>query len=277
MTYIEAYKEGMLSLKRAGVEEFDLDAKILLEFVCQTKRSDFFAHGDRELTEDELTTFRTYIERRSKREPLQHITGEQEFMGLRFKVNKHVLVPRQDTETLVEEALKHIHDGMRVLDMATGSGCILISLLHYTNHCEGIGADIDEDSLLVAKENAELLKSNAVFVQSDLFENIKGIFDVIVSNPPYIRTDVLNSLMPEVIQYEPEKALDGKADGLFFYRKIASLAKGHMRKESYLLFEIGYDQAEQVSDLLKEEGYVEIQVIKDYQGNDRVVKAMHPW
>lgn len=277
MTYKEAYKKGLNELLEVKIEDAKIDARLLLEAICETNRNDLFARGDRIIDEQLLIKYFDWIAMRKKHIPLQHITGKQEFMGLEFSVNNDVLIPRQDTETLVEEALKHTHDGMRILDLATGSGCVLISLLQYTNACEGIGVDIDSKALKVAKENAKKLESNAQFIQSDLFENVHGIFDVIVSNPPYIRTEVLNSLMPEVIKYEPKLALDGKEDGLFFYRKIAQQVQKYTHKESYILFEIGHDQGVDVSAILKEEGFVEIKVMKDYCGLDRVVSAMVPW
>jgi release factor glutamine methyltransferase len=277
MTYKACYEKGYQELMDAKIVDAKNDARILLEIVCNTKRHDLFAHPDRIVIPACVAQYFSYISIRKTHKPLQYIVGKQEFMGLEFLVNEHVLIPRQDTETLVEEALKHIHDGMKILDVATGSGCVLISLLNYTNSCEGIGVDIDQSALEVAKENATRLKSSAVFLKSDLFEQVEGIFDVIVSNPPYIKTKVLPSLMPEVLDYEPLLALDGKEDGLFFYRKIIKESKKYMHKESYLLFEIGFDQAKEVSTLLEEEGFIEIKVTKDYAGLDRVVSAMVPW
>lgn len=277
INYKDIYQKGIQELTRAGIEDAKIDARLLLEQVCNTKQNDLYLHGDRVVEEKIVASYDEMIAMRKKHIPLQYIIGEQEFMGLKFLVNKKVLIPRQDTEILVEEALKYIHDGMRILDMATGSGCIIISLLNYTNSCEGIGVDIDSSALEVAKKNAERLNSNAKFVQSDLFEHVEGVFDIIVSNPPYIRTDVLKSLMPEVIACEPKLALDGKEDGLFFYRKIIKQMKNYMHKESYILFEIGHDQASEVSSLLKQEGLIEVKVIKDYLGLDRVVSAMVPW
>jgi len=277
MTYRECYQIGVKELEEASIEDAKVDARILLEMVCNTARHDLFAHGDKMLEVSLVETYLLYISMRKTHIPLQHITEKQEFMGLEFFVNKHVLIPRQDTETLVEEALKHIHDRMRILDIATGSGCIIISLLHYTNFCEGVGIDIDDAALSVAIENAKHLHSRATFCKSDLFEQVEGVFDVIVSNPPYIRTEELHTLMPEVIAHEPKLALDGKEDGLFFYRKIIKEARNYMHKESYLLFEIGFDQAKEVSDLLEEAGFVEIKIVKDYTGLDRVISAMAPW
>ena len=155
MKYKEIYLWGRSELEQAGIGEFDLDARLLLEFICNTNRNTLLVYGDREVTSEEEKGYREAIALRGSRIPLQHITGVQEFMGLEFKVNKHVLCPRQDTECLVEEVMRYLHDGNRILDMCTGSGCILLSLLHYSNHCSGIGADISKEALTVAAENTE--------------------------------------------------------------------------------------------------------------------------
>ena len=198
MTYRELYEYGKKQLEDAGIEEAALDARLLLEYICHTDRNALLAHGDSVRNDLEEQFYRTVIERRAQRIPLQHITGEQEFMGLTFKVNEHVLIPRQDTEILVEEAMRYLSDGTRILDICTGSGCILLSLLKYSNECEGMGVDISEDALAVARENAGRLGIQADFRQSDLLEKVEGRFDMIVSNPPYIETDVIETLMPEV-------------------------------------------------------------------------------
>jgi len=194
-------------------------------------------------------------------------------MGLTFGVNEHVLIPRQDTEILVEEVMRDLHDGVNILDMCTGSGCILLSLLHYSNDTTGVGVDLSEEALKVAQANAERLgkESRVRFVQSNLFEALDEQFDIIVSNPPYIRTDVIEMLMPEVRDHDPRMALDGMADGLFFYRKIIDEAGNYLKRGGQLFFEIGHDQAQDVIALMREHGYKEIEVKKDYAGLDRVV------
>ena len=278
MNYRECYEEGRRRLAAAGIEEAGLDARLLLEHVCHTNRNDLLVHGDRDVDNKDAETYLRWIEMRSGRIPLQHLTGTQDFMGLTFHVSDKVLIPRQDTEILVEEVLKELHDGMRVLDMCTGSGCILISLLHYSNDCSGVGADISRDALEVARENAGRIlvadrehPESISFVQSDLFEGIEGKFDMIVSNPPYIRTEVIDTLMPEVKEHEPLQALDGKADGLYFYDKIIKEGRSFLERGGMMFFEIGYDQAEDVSRLMKEAGFQEINVVQDYAGLDRVV------
>ncbi len=279
MTYRECYLQGQEALTAAGIEEAPLDARLLLEFVCGTSRNDLLVHGDREVSEDNRKRYEDFISKRAMRIPLQHITGVQEFMGLEFRVSDKVLIPRQDTEILVEEVLRELHDGMRILDMCTGSGCILLSLLHYSNGCEGVGVDISDDALRVAEQNAEVLfdgrETDYCLVQGDLFEAVEGKFDIIVSNPPYIPSEVIPTLMPEVRQHEPMLALDGSADGLFFYRKIAEESGKYLNRGGRIYFEIGHDQAGSVSDILAAVGFTEIETVKDYAGLDRVVYATY--
>ena len=282
MNYKEIYLWGKNELEQAKILEFDLDARLLLEYICHTNRNTLLVHGDRIVTMEEEESYREAIALRKRRIPLQHITGVQEFMGLEFKVNKHVLCPRQDTECLVEEVMRYLHDGNRILDMCTGTGCILLSLLHYSNHCSGIGVDISKEALQVAGENAKTIagmkRSNPwsedtiKLVCSDLFTEIPDEkFDIIVSNPPYIASSVIPTLMEEVRVHEPIMALDGMEDGLFFYRRIIEEGHKHLNKEGMLFFEIGYDQAEAVSCLMREAGFQEVTVVKDFAGLDRVV------
>ena len=200
MNYTEAFLLGMQKLKEAEIGEAQLDARLLLEEVCGTDHNTLLCHGDREVSEKEEEQYRKTIEQRAQHVPLQHILGYQDFMGLRFHVNEHVLIPRQDTEILVEEAMRYLHDGMRILDLCTGSGCILLSLLHYSNDCEGTGVDISKEALQVAALNAELLGIKADFLKSDLYEKVTGKFDLLVSNPPYIERKVIPTLMEEVFE-----------------------------------------------------------------------------
>lgn len=271
MTYEKCFRKGKAALAKAGIREAELDARLLLEYICQTNRNDLLVHGDREVDAVEERHYSELIAKRAERVPLQHLTGVQEFMGLEFAVNRHVLIPRQDTEILVEEVLKSLQDGSRILDMCTGSGCILISLLHYSNNCEGIGADISREALELAQLNAKKHGSRAQFVQSDLFEQVTGQFDIIVSNPPYIPSNVIETLMPEVREHEPLQALDGCDDGLFFYRQIISDSKDRLNGGGRLYFEIGYDQGEAVCGLMERAEFKEVSVVKDYAGLDRVV------
>ena len=276
MTYRECYEQGCRTLQAAGIEEAALDARLLLEAVCGTDRNDLLVHGEQPVAPEAEEKYLNWIRQRAEHIPLQQLTGEQGFMGLTFSVNEHVLIPRQDTEILVEEVLKELHDGMRVLDMCTGSGCILLSLLHYSNDCEGLGVDLSAEALEVAGRNVLKVLTpekaeHAHFLQSDLFEKVEGKFEIIVSNPPYIASAEVEKLMPVVRDHEPRMALDGTEDGLYFYRRIIEEAGKHLVSSGMLFFEIGYDQGQAVSELMRTEGYCDVQVVQDYAGLDRVV------
>ena len=272
MKYAELVKQGQLKLFRSGINDHDYDAWILVEKICDISRTEYFIKMHDEVPLDIEEKYFQAIEKRMTHYPLQYIVGEWEFMGLPFKVNENVLIPRQDTEVLVEEVMKNLHDGFRILDLCTGSGCILLSLLHYSNDCSGVGADLSEEALEVARKNAEQLgESSALFVQGDLFAPVEGKFEIIVSNPPYICSDVIPTLMEEVREHEPMQALDGGADGLDFYRKIIQGAKEHLCGGGQLFFEIGYDQGEAVQRLMEQAGYREVECVQDFAGLDRVV------
>ncbi len=276
MNYTEAFLMGMQKLKEAEIGEAQLDARLLLEEICGTDHNTLLCHGDREVSEEEEEQYRRALEQRAVHVPLQHLLGYQDFMGLRFQVNEHVLVPRQDTEILVEEAMRYLHDGMRILDLCTGSGCILLSLLHYSNDCEGTGVDISKEALQVAAKNAESLGIRADFLESNLYEKVTGKFDLLVSNPPYIERAVIPTLMEEVREYDPYIALDGGEDGLDFYRRIIGGAQDYLNRGGQIFLEIGSEQAQTVSELLREAGFKEIDVCKDFAGLDRVVSARLP-
>lgn len=271
MTFREAISFGERQLNEVGIVDAQNDAWLLLTFVCKIDRTFYYVHMDEQMDIEQQAEYENVISKRAEHVPLQYITGEQEFMGMPFRVNESVLIPRQDTETLVEEALKYVHPGMKLLDMCTGSGCILISILKNVVDVEGFGYDISKQALNVAKENAKLNNVIATFEPSDLFEKVTDTFDVIVSNPPYIPTAVIGTLMPEVAVYEPMQALDGKEDGLYFYRKIIDSASEYLKENGKLLFEIGHDQGESVSNLMREAGYKDVHIVKDLAGNDRVV------
>ena len=275
----EIYREGKERLERAGILEAELDAWYLLEHVTGISKASYYGNPAREIRRQEKEQYFYYIEERKKRIPLQHLTGEQGFMGLVFCVNRHVLIPRQDTEILVETALERMKPGMQILDMCTGSGCILLSLLKLckAEGVTGTGTDISKEALRVAASNAERLGIRAKFVQGDLFENIgsQKIFDMIVSNPPYIPTAVIDGLQEEVKLYDPYVALDGREDGLFFYRRIVKESIPYIKRDGCLLFEIGCEQAEAVAEQIKKAGYKDIRVKKDLAGLDRVVYGMY--
>ena len=271
MTLREVLALGRDLLKQSEIEEYETDAWILLEAACGCTRNDLFLRGNEPLFKEKEELYKEYLEKRQKRIPVQHITGVQCFMGLDFFVTPDVLCPRLDTEVLIEEALKRIKPGSRILDMCTGSGCIILSLLHYAKECTGTAVDLSEKALAVARKNAKNLEKECTFIHSDLFENIQGKYDVIISNPPYIATKEIEALEPEVRIHEPMMALDGMEDGLFFYRKIVSASNEFLNPDGWLFFEIGYDQGKAVSDMMIEAGYSGVQVIKDLAGLDRVV------
>ena len=271
MTLREAYKYGQKQLNEASIEDADLDAWYLLELVTGINRTMYYLKMQEAISSEQEEVYRKYIDARASHIPVQHITGVQEFMGLEFSVNEHVLVPRQDTEVLVESVLKVLKPNMAVLDMCTGSGCILISLLKHCIGAQGVGVDVSKEALKVAKMNCEKLGVEAELVQSDLFENVLGRYDVIVSNPPYIRTAVIEELKEEVKCHDPFIALDGKEDGLYFYRKIVENSANYLNEGGKLYFEIGHDQGEDVKKLMEQAGFVDVEVKKDLAGLDRVV------
>lgn len=281
MTYQALVREGASLLTKNGVPDAELDAWYLLEF-CRKKRG---CRGDRtwyllcrteEANPGEEAEYRALLKLRARRIPLQQITGEQEFMGLSFLVNEHVLIPRQDTEILVEEAMGKAKKGDCILDMCTGSGCILLSLLKLVPDLTGTGADISPEALKVAEMNRERLQVEASFLETDLFDKITGSFDMILSNPPYIPSAVIPTLMEEVRDHEPIGALDGSDDGLLFYRRLVREGWDHLEPGGWMLFEIGSDQAQDVMELLKNAGFLESYTRQDLAGLDRVVGARKP-
>lgn len=277
------YREGKEQLELSGVPDADLDAWYLLEFVTGISKARYYGNPEAGMEEEEVLRYRDVIRQRAERIPLQHITGEQEFMGFSFQVNEHVLIPRQDTETLVEEALGVLKPKMEILDLCTGSGCILLSLLKLGEKqgiagLKGTGADISREALKVAKENGRRLEipgDRVAWVRGDLFEKLEGPFDLLVSNPPYIPSGELSGLQEEVRLHDPALALDGHEDGLYFYRRIAAEAGKYLRDGAFLMLEIGWDQGEAVRGLLEAAGYREVEVKKDLSGNDRVVRGRY--
>jgi release factor glutamine methyltransferase len=276
MIYSDIYKNASIRLKEAGVPEYQLDARLLLEYVCGTDYNTLLVHGDRDVSPEEEKKYNELIEKRASRIPLAYIVGYQEFMGLTFDVNENVLVPNQDTETLAEEALRELSDGMRFMDLCTGSGCVALSILNYTNDTSCVMTDISDKAIEVATGNRDRLgfSDRAEIVKTDLFpQDDDKKFDMIVSNPPYIRTDVIATLPPEVGKGEPYIALDGGQDGLIFYRRIIENAPKWLYTSGWLMMEIGYDQGDAVAGLMKDGGFHEVEVIKDLGGNDRVVRG----
>ncbi len=295
-------KKGQMILANAGIEEAGLDAWLLLEYITGKSRAYYFAHGEESVTESTAESYMELISRRAGHIPLQHLTHQAFFMGYEFYVDENVLVPRQDTETLTESALEcmETEKNPHILDMCTGSGCILISLLKERKDAYGTGVDLSEGALKVAVRNAQTLgvEERAEFIKSDLFsemqntvhetdntpkdtikdaehENNNGnhtrAYDMIISNPPYIPTAEIEELMEEVRFHDPRMALDGMEDGLYFYRTITEQAKDHLVPGGWLLYEIGCSQGKDVADLLRKEGFEDIEIRQDLAGLDRVV------
>lgn len=283
-TYKEVLEDGIRLLDAAAIEEARLDAWLLLEYTADITRAWYYAHMDDALDKATEVRYLSLCEKRARHIPLQHITGRAYFMGYEFQVDERVLVPRQDTEVLVEEALSHMKNiqSPRILDMCTGSGCILLSLLMEMPEATGTGADVSLDALRVAGKNRERLglKERVDLVKSDLFSadyfqknsgNDHMEYDMLISNPPYIRTADIEELMEEVRFHDPVLALDGKSDGLYFYEKITEQAGDYLKPGGWLMYEIGCDQGTYVSEIMKKNGFTEIEVKKDLAGLDRVV------
>ena len=271
MNYGEALKSGAEYLRSREIADAEYDAWYLMEFAGHISRAEYLLRRMEKMPKEVYIRYEELLRERGKRIPLQHLTGEQEFMGLSFTVNERVLIPRQDTELLVEEALKRLRPGARVLDLCTGYGCIAISLKKIRPDLDVTASDLSGQALEIARENAKRLRADVDFVQSDLLEELSGAFDMILSNPPYIPTKTIDTLMEEVRFHDPKMALDGGADGLFFYRRIIAESKSHLTRGGWLIFEIGHDQGETVSHMMMEGSYTGVRVIKDLSGLDRVV------
>lgn len=277
-------KEGTGILAEAGIEEAGLDAWLLLEYAAGKSRAYYYAHKEEQISTETCEAYAELCRKRSRHIPLQHLTHQAFFMGYEFYVDENVLIPRQDTEVLTEEAL-HILEGRNapaVLDMCTGSGCILLSILAQRQDAVGTGADISVKALEVALKNAKRLgvEKRTVLVKSDTFldeyfqpEKDKALpeYDIIVSNPPYVPTAEIEELMEEVRLHDPRTALDGKEDGLYFYRILTEQAGRYLKRGGWLLFEIGCTQGMSVAALMKQAGFSNIQIKKDLSGLDRVV------
>ncbi|MGN0298143.1 MAG: peptide chain release factor N(5)-glutamine methyltransferase [Lachnospiraceae bacterium] len=279
ISWNELLEQGEAVLRQAGVSESKLDAWYLLSYVFQINRMNFLmTRNIREEKEESLLhIYEELIEKRAQRIPLQYLTHEQEFMGMKFYVDESVLIPRQDTECLVEEILNDFsgRQQISIMDMCTGSGCIGISLKKLGQFEEVFAADISVEALKVAQKNAQNLSAELKFYESDLFAAIPTTktYDVIVSNPPYISESERSNLMPEVVVYEPSMALFAEEEGTVFYRRLAQAGRNYLKEDGWIYFEIGCEQADAVSQILKECGYHQISVRRDLAGLDRVVKA----
>lgn len=283
-TFHKLLTEGTQILMSAGIEEARLDAWLLLEYAADISRAWYYAHPETETEEETALKYIELCKKRAEHIPLQHLTHQACFMGYDFYVDERVLVPRQDTEVLAEEALNRLAElkNPKILDMCTGSGCLLLSILMEKPDASGTGVDISEGALAVASRNRKSLnlEERAVLVQSDTFSgdyfqknsgNTCLEYDMLISNPPYIPTADIQQLMDEVRFHDPVLALDGREDGLFFYRKITEQAGRYLRPGGWLMYEIGCEQGKDVSAIMKQNGFVDVEVKKDLAGLDRVV------
>lgn len=275
-TIKEALQEGKARLKLAGKENYAFEAELLLMDLLSFDRVKLLTEGEKALSLQEAKQYEGYLLEREANRPLQYILGHCEFMGLPFFVGEGVLVPRSETEGLVEEILAVCKNDKidHIIDIGTGSGCIPICLAHYGKK-EVWGVDISPSALEFARKNAQANKVDVTWIESDLFSKVshtqKGRMDAIVSNPPYIVRDVIATLMPEVREFEPMNALDGGIDGLDFYRKIVEESCEWLRDGGWLFFEIGYDQGQALLDLMAEAGFCDCTLRQDLAGLDRVV------
>lgn len=283
-TFHELLTQGTQLLMNAGIEEARLDAWLLLEYTADISRAWYYAHPESEVNEEIVSEYLSLCQKRAEHIPLQHLTHQACFMGYDFYVDERVLVPRQDTEVLAEEALHQLRNmrNPRILDMCTGSGCLLLSLLMELPDAIGTGVDISEAALAVAERNRKNLEleKRAVLVQSDTFSgdyfqknsgNTSLEYDMLISNPPYIPTEDIGKLMEEVRFHDPVLALDGREDGLYFYRRITEQAGKYLKPGGWLMYEIGCEQGADVSAIMQGEGFTEVTVKKDLAGLDRVV------
>jgi release factor glutamine methyltransferase len=281
MTIRDALDMAVKELKIANIKTPTLEAGALLCYVMKCDKAFIYAHSDYILSESERIFFFDLVKQRIKGKPFQYIVGNQEFMSLNFKVTPDVLIPRNDTEILVETIINKCKDKdkdkVNIIDVGTGSGCIAVSLAHYIKNCHVVAVDISREALKVAKFNALLNKVenkitffNLDILSSSAFPFQISYFDVIVSNPPYISSDEILVLQKEVREYEPSIALDGGRDGLAFYKKISEIASKYLKIGGIIAFEVGYKQSQLVSDIIRK-NFHEIEVIKDLSGIDRVV------
>lgn len=280
MTLKDGRESIQKRLQNANIEDFEYETWMLLQWKLGVDRAEYFMNPDAAISRKKWEEVEAVLEKRERRIPLQYLMGSTEFMGYTFAVDERVLIPRQDTECLVELAVEKIRKIIadkakrqtvcNVLDLCTGSGCIGISVKRLCPEAEVTLADVSPDALAVAKQNAQSLGAEVQLVQSDLLESVPGTYDCILSNPPYIPSAVIEGLMPEVQEYEPRLALDGREDGLFFYRKITQEAGKHLRAGGYLLFEIGQEQGEALLSIMREQGFAETEIKKDLAGFDRI-------
>ncbi len=280
LTVLEVINLSSEYLKRKGIDESRLNAELLLADILHCKRLELYLSFDRPLAQRELDEYRDYIKRRGNFEPLQYITGKVEFYGLQFFVSKDVLIPRPETEILIEAILKDssLNNFIRILDIGTGSGNIAIALTKNIVLSSCVALDVSEQSLQVAKKNAHYneVSDKIKFIKADIFDNNLNLnekYDLIVSNPPYVSHEEFLTLQKEIINFEPHNAVTDYEDGLKFYKRISCLSKTLLKPRGKLFFEVGKEQSESIKNILLQESYSEIKSWKDYLGIDRVIKG----
>lgn len=271
----ELLRYGKGKLEKQKVEDASIISRILMQYVLKIDRNKLIINKNDNVDINKENEYKEYIEEIIKGKPVQYITNNQEFMRLNFYVDENVLIPQPDTEILVEEVIKSIDikENIEILDMCTGSGCIGISLAKNIENTKVTLVDISKEAIEIAKKNAiqNGVENKVTFIQSDMFENVKGKFDIIVSNPPYIKTDIIQALDKQV-QNEPHIALDGGEDGLDFYKILINEAHKYLKKDGKIFLEIGYDQKQEIESLAKQsKHYKKIETIKDLSQNDRVI------
>lgn len=280
ITLKEALREAVLTLQASHVETASLDARILLEHALGYSREQLLMRVDEFLLPQQLIRFRDSVSRRARRQPVSHLIGKREFFGMTFAVNSSVLDPRPDSEILIESILKRFrnrNEDLRILDLGTGSGCLLLTLLHAFPRAIGVGVDISQDALGVAQENAVCLglQLRCEWRHSHWCMHVDGQFDIIISNPPYIPTSEIENLAPEVAQYEPKLALDGGEDGLSCYRAVVASLPAHLKIGGIAVLELGFGQQQAVESLALQHGLTPVAIAHDLQGIVRTLILTH--
>ncbi len=272
MKVFEIINWSEMQLKLAGIENPSLNAGLIISFFLGINRLELNLHADSDISQQHQILIQKAVARNSKREPIQYILGETDFYGLKIKVDKSVLIPRPETEYLVEKIINDNEKPDSILEIGTGSGCIAIALKKHFSNSKIVATDISETALETATINSEINDVIINFLQSDLFENVSGKFDIIVSNPPYIPKQEFEILPKQILEFEPENALLAVDDGLYFYRAILEQAKKFLTKNGEIYFEIGHDQGNMINDIALDTGFNEIEMVKDLNGFDRIVR-----
>ncbi len=279
MRFEDALREGRHRLSQAGIEGAAYEARLLLAHAAQCLPADLIGQATQCVPRSVLSVFQALLTQRETRQPIQHILGETDFYGLTLKSDRRALIPRPDSECVVELALSHISTGarnVRIADLGTGSGCLLLAVLAQRPNARGLGLDQSAEAIALARENAALTGIAGrvdMSVQSWLSWKDWGDYDLVISNPPYIQSDIIQTLAPEVRDFDPRIALDGGRDGLSAYRELIDLASQYMSRGSHLVLEIGYDQCEAVSDLLMQAGFTDLECSRDLAGQDRAISV----